>query len=354
VGRLRAAFALLVCTAFAEDPHIGTIDFYGYRSLDLAQLRAALPYHVGDPVPPRQARSEVEKTYAKAVGRARAAITAICCLPDGRTSLFVGLEDPAAPMLTFHPKPAGSAKLPPEVLQLYRDMDRLNEIAVKSGHAGEDDSHGYSLSNYPPQRALELMLRDYARAHTATLYRVLENCPDDESRAAAAEALGYADESKRQIAGLVRASLDPNDDVRNNAIRALGVLVEFDPKALRLVPLKPYIALIHSIDWFDRNKTVFLWNPSPTRAIPGCSARCAPSRSLRCVRSHPGTTRATASRRFTSWAAWPVSAKSASWNCRPGAISRRSWMNSAENTPRGYLPRSPSRRRPISLSLVAQ
>ena len=258
MGRLCAAFPLLVCIAFADDPHIGTIDFYGYRSLDLAQLRAALPYHVGDPVPPRQARSEVEKTYAKAVGRARAAITAICCLPDGRTSLFVGLEDPAAPMLTFHPKPAGSAKLPPEVLQLYRDMDRLNEIAVKSGHAGEDDSHGYSLSNYPPQRALELMLRDYARAHTATLYRVLENCPDDESRAAAAEALGYADESKRQIAGLVRASLDPNDDVRNNAIRALGVLVEFDPKALRLVPLKPYIALIHSIDWFDRNKTVFL------------------------------------------------------------------------------------------------
>lgn len=258
MGRLCAAFPLLVCIAFADDPHIGTIDFYGYGNLDLAPLRAALPFHVGDPVPPRRARSEAEKIYAKAVGRARAAITAICCLPDGRTSLFVGLEDRAAPVLAFHPKPAGTAKLPPQILQLHRDMDRQNEIAVKSGQAGEDDSRGYSLSDYPPQRALELKLREYARAHTATLYRVLENCPDDESRAAAAEALGYADESKRQIAGLVRASLDPYDDVRNNAIRALGVLVEFDPKALRLIPLKPYIALIHSIDWFDRNKTVFL------------------------------------------------------------------------------------------------
>ena len=256
--RLGVLTVLAALPGIAADPHIGTIDFYGYGSLDVSQLRASLPYRVGDPVPSQKSRTAAEQAFAKATGRERASISALCCLPDGRTALFAGLPDPEAPPLAFLPRPTGTAKLPGEIVKLYRDIDHETGIAVKSGHAGEDDSHGYSLAEYAPERALQLKLRDYARDHTAALYQVLQECPDDEHRAAAAEGLGYADESRQQIAGLVRASLDSNDEVRNNAIRALGVLVSYDPKALPDIPLEPYIALIHSIDWFDRNKTAFL------------------------------------------------------------------------------------------------
>jgi hypothetical protein len=257
---MRRAIAILVlawCGA-AEDRHIGTIDFYGYSGLDLVKLKALLPLHEGDALPSNNALANAKPGYVKAVGRDRVEMTTICCLPDGRSSLFVGFAEPGAPALAFHPRPKGGVRLPPEIVKMYDDLDRLNGEAVKSGKAGEDDSKGYSLSEYLPQRAMELKLRDWARPNVDLLLRALESDSVDHERAAAAEALGYADESERQIAGLVGAALDPFDDVRNNAIRALGVLVEYDPKALQQIPLRPFVALIHSIDWFDRNKTSFL------------------------------------------------------------------------------------------------
>jgi len=258
VIRFAATVLILASLAAADDRHLGTIDFYGYTGLDLNQLRAALPYHEGDPLPSKQALREAGPAYAKAAGRDRVEMETICCQPDGRWALFVGFADPGAPPLVFHPQPKGNMRLPAEALKVSQDSDRLNSEGVKKGVAGEDDSKGYSLSEYEPARAMQLKLREYARAHVGVLLSVLESCPVDQERAAAAEALGYADESRRQIAGLVRSSLDPDDEVRNNAIRALGVLVEFDPKTLKQIPLRPYVALIYSIDWYDRNKTAAL------------------------------------------------------------------------------------------------
>jgi hypothetical protein len=258
--RLRTLFLafLLIPLAKADDRHIGIIDFYGYSTLDLSQLRPLLPFHPGDPLPSKKSLTSAEPAYAKAIGRSRVSFSTICCLPDGRWSLFVGLDEPGIAPVVFNPQPQGNAKLPAKIMKLYHDIDQEIGNAVKNGQAGEDDSQGYSLSEYPPARAMQLKLREYARANTETLYKVLESCPDEQHRAVAAEALGFADESKTQIAALVRASLDPSDEVRNNAIRALGVLVDFDPKVIAQIPLKPYIGLMHSIDWLDRNKAVFL------------------------------------------------------------------------------------------------
>jgi len=88
-----------------------------------------------------------------------------------------------------------------------------------------------------------LKLREYALAHAPELIRVSETSADDDHRAAAAEALGYAAQSSQQIAALVHASFDPNDGVRNDAIRALGVLLDYDPRAAAQISLKGNIAL---------------------------------------------------------------------------------------------------------------
>ena len=79
-------------------------------------------------------------------------------------------------------------------------------------------------------------MRDYALKNEAVIFRVLESSSDNEQRAIAAHALGYARASRRQVAGLVRASLDPDELVRNNAVRALAVLVGARTEFVRQVP----------------------------------------------------------------------------------------------------------------------
>src|SRR5450432_4755983 len=50
---------------------------------------------------------------------------------------------------------------------------------------------------------------------------------------------------------------DPSDEVRNNAMRALLVFAQASPSAVRpatRVPVQPFIALLDSLVWTDRNK----------------------------------------------------------------------------------------------------
>ena len=48
--------------------------------------------------------------------------------------------------------------------------------------------------------------------------------------------------------------VDANDGVRNNATRALGVLAESSPKVAARIPATPFIEMINSGSWTDRNK----------------------------------------------------------------------------------------------------
>jgi hypothetical protein len=173
-------------------------------------------------------------------------------------ALFVGLQEPGIEPLRFLPKPKSEAKVSADLVRLFEDIDRESDVAMEKGLTREDQSKGYALSEYEPERALQLKLHEYARTHVEEITRVLESSKDDQQRRMAAEALGYADASREQVAALVRASLESDAIVRNNAIRALDVLLEYDSTILAQIPLKPYIALMHSIDWGDRNKTSFL------------------------------------------------------------------------------------------------
>ena len=47
---------------------------------------------------------------------------------------------------------------------------------------------------------------------------------------------------------------DPDPDVRNNAVRALGVIASSSQQRASMIPPKPFIALLKSEKWVDRNK----------------------------------------------------------------------------------------------------
>lgn len=96
-------------------------------------------------------------------------------------------------------------------------------------------------------------------AHEGELLSVLESSADAKLRLISADALGYARKSSKQIAALVAASRDRDADVRNDAIRALGVLASSDSKVGRQIPAESFIDMINSGTWSDRNKSSMLF-----------------------------------------------------------------------------------------------
>lgn len=263
-GKMRFRVALLssIVLAAAAQPaseRIGIIDFYGYGSLDPAHLRGALPFQEGGAVPSKEARLAAEAALVKLTGRTAAKIERVCCLEDGRSTIFVGLAEPEALPIRYNPEPAAEIKLPKEAHRLFAWYYKDFEASVKKGDAREDDSAGYALAKNPDLRGDQLKIRDWVRPNTATAERVLETSRYAGERADAAIAMGYAEQSPEQIAALVRASFDPDDNVRDNAVRALEVLCNLGPEVTRRIPSARFIPMLHSLVWTDRNKAVLLF-----------------------------------------------------------------------------------------------
>jgi len=162
----------------------------------------------------------------------------------------------------------GSVCFPVGVIDLYQQTMEASSKAVQSGSIKEDDSKGYALSTAPELRAKQLATREYATHHERLVLRVLASSADVEQRIAAAHMLGYARQSKGQIAALVRASHDADDIVRNNAIRALGVLAQSNPRVAARIPAEHFIAMLSSGSWTDRNKAGFLLDELSSQRDP--------------------------------------------------------------------------------------
>jgi len=250
---------LIALPAIARD-RIWDIEFFGYKGIDLEAVRRAIPVREGDDYSGDESKSKVRQAVSDALGRDATDVAGICCNENGDRVLFIGLPGTSSKRFTYNPEPKGTARLSGEITTLNDRLNHALEAAVRKGGdaAREDDSTGYALAHDPAARSLQLKLRDYALAHATELLSVLESSADPKQRATAANALGYARKSSRQIAALVRAARDPDDDVRNDAVRALGVLASSDQRLAGQIPAADFIDMINSGVWSDRNKGAFL------------------------------------------------------------------------------------------------
>jgi hypothetical protein len=108
-------------------------------------------------------------------------------------------------------------------------------------------------------RAVQERFLVYARRDLSLLRRVLRRSSDAAHRALAAQILGYVQNKQAIVDDLVRAMRDPAGDVRNPAIRALAVFTLARPAPGRpapRVPYEPFVELLSSPVWTDRNKSV--------------------------------------------------------------------------------------------------
>jgi len=250
--------AVLAGSALGQEKprRIGSIDYYGYAGLNLDQIRSAQPLHVGDPFPgPAETFEKITKAVTSVLGRPPTDIDPVCCNREGNYTFFIGLPGASVKETKLNPVPNGKLQLPPEVVQLYNETLEAWSASVLGGNAREDRSKGYALSTTDSRlRAKQEAMREYATKHEDLIRDVLETSSEAQQRLVAAHFLGYANQSKTQIAALVRASHDANDVVRNNATRALGVLAESSPKVATQIPATPFIEMLNSGSWSDRNK----------------------------------------------------------------------------------------------------
>jgi hypothetical protein len=241
---------------------VGLLDFFGTAGIDVPAVRAASPVHVGDTITwdkSSDLKSRVNAAVAGVIGQPATDVSVVCCDGGGRAIIYVGLPGTNVRDLPHVPPPTGSVCLPSSAVRLYdRTMDAMQK-AIEAGDASEDRSKGYALSHHPEYRDRQLALREFALAHERQVRSALAECRQPENRAAAAQILGYANRSRAQVDALVRAANDPDRIVRNNAVRALGVLASAQSRTdIATIPTKPFIAMLNSGTWEDRNKAGLL------------------------------------------------------------------------------------------------
>jgi hypothetical protein len=235
-------------------PPVGIIDFYGLRHVSEEQARQALAIKVGDDLPDSPAAAQHRLEALPGVLHARFEV--ICC-NAGKTILFVGIEEKSSPKLGLRKAPKGKVGLRADVIAAGKELANAVMDAMLKGDTQEDDSQGHALMHNPALRAMQERFIVYAARDLRNLRDVLRNSADAGQRALAAEVLGYATDKRAVVPDLEYAMSDIDSGVRNNALRALGVIAGFARKRPELgivVHTHPFVNLLNSPVWWDRNK----------------------------------------------------------------------------------------------------
>ncbi|HLK31138.1 MAG TPA: FtsQ-type POTRA domain-containing protein [Puia sp.] len=259
---LFAIVLMFFCTAFSQSFKIGTLDIYGNRKTDTNTVLQHLKFKIGDSINHDNFKpEEIAAQLEKIPGVKHATANAICCDTNNNIMLYIGIGESDSVILKYRNAPVQNIKLPDTMTKTYQNLIIQNEKAVESGQSSEDDSQGYSLVNFEPAKNEQLKFILFAKNNFALLSDVLKNSKFAEQRAAAAEIIAYSSDRKKVLDNLIHATHDADEEVRNNSIRALGVLAGYlnaHPELKITVPAEPFIRLLNSIVWTDRNKGAML------------------------------------------------------------------------------------------------
>jgi hypothetical protein len=245
---------LLCAQAPPPTPRVGVIDFYGLRKVSEAKVRKELGFKEGDPLPPSKGGTEDRLEEIPGVTEAR--LEAVCCDDNKRAILYVGIEEKGAPHFNYRPPPSGDAVLPADIVPVYARFLGAVAAAGQKGPVSEDLTRGHSFMSDPKVRSLQEAFVGFATKYTVELRNVLRDGANEEQRAMAAYIIGYAPNKERVVNDLQYALQDPDDTVRNNAMRSLAafaVLKQKDPSSeVKIAPIW-LVGLLNSLVWGDRH-----------------------------------------------------------------------------------------------------
>lgn len=256
----RLILLLTACTigagdAVAQLPPIGSIDFYGARKTTPAQLREALGLSVGDSISALTLFAAPAR-LSELPAVVSAAVDPVCC-ENGKTMLYVGIIEEGVPEFKLNASPDGPIRLGHEVVRLGQLFEAALERAIIRGIVSEDMSEGHSLSSDSTVRRIQRRFAEIAATNLDSVRAVLRTSADPGHRALAAQIIGYAPNKPAVVEDLVHAMRDPSTGVRNSATRALALIAALAQRRPELgirVPFEPFVDLLNSLAWTDRNK----------------------------------------------------------------------------------------------------
>lgn len=234
---------------------MGSVDFYDCQGANLDAIRAGLSVRPGERWSP-EVKARLAADLRRLLGQPPSEVESVCCNDRGELLIYVGLGSSPEPGARLNPAPAESLSLPHRIVATYGKLDtEWRRAATSMASALEDHSRGYALSQDPGVRAVQLQIREHALENWPALEAVAARSSDARHRAIAVDAIGYAEHSARQVEILARAVLDPDREVRNNALRALHVLVSSGIELKAIIPRDRLIALLASGTRTDRAKS---------------------------------------------------------------------------------------------------
>ncbi len=267
-----ALFALAVSLmgtpyAHAADERIAVLDTYGLVKVRRNAVLKSVGLRVGDREPGSDGIHQIEVRLHTLAGVAAAAVSVVRYRsgspPTGavQSIVYIGIREAGAPKVCFRPEPIARIALPDEVVAAYEAFKKSRRASLRRGDWSEDDSHGYALLGDEATRALQKQFVPLAERHFDRLAEVLRTANSAKQREMAATVLAFAGDKTKVAAELAAAARDPDRRVRNDATRALGVILNYarqHPELAIAAPVEPYLDLLQSLQWTDRNKAMFV------------------------------------------------------------------------------------------------
>jgi hypothetical protein len=246
---------------FAQQlPPIGINDTFGLRTVSEADVLRALAVKPGsDALETLKSQQDILARIRLLPNVADASLSLVCCDDkEGKSILFVGVREKGTPPLTFRPAPKGNVRLPAEILKAGEDFEQAFTKALEAKEFTEDDSQGHALYTNKETRAVQERFVTLATPNLAILRRVIRESYDAKQRALAAQVIAYARDKRSVVDDLAYAMTDPDGGTRNNAMRALIVIAKYayaNPQLKIKVPTLPFVRMLNSLEWTDRNKS---------------------------------------------------------------------------------------------------
>jgi hypothetical protein len=265
----RAAILVAACLLSrvnADDKGIASVETYGLHHVERKRVLDVAGLSEGDR-PPRSIQWKAITGRLEKIPDVKRAAIVVVTVPFeddkgvtvGRPVVYLGIQETDQPGVQFRPAPTGKVTLPKEIIALHAEFEKAFLDAVRHNNFNEDDSNGYALMDYPAARAIQRKFPALADQHYELLLDVLQNSKYADQRAIAAMFLGYATNKQRAATDLVIGTRDSSERVRNDAVRALSILMKY-ARAHRDAGINVStdwcLELLESVTWTDRNKAM--------------------------------------------------------------------------------------------------
>lgn len=271
----RAAVALIAMlvsssTGRLEAQTLEAIDLFGTSQITAEQVRARFGDSIRTMVRVRmtgdreRARSIYDQVKAgiHAMGDFAYVELALVSYPEREaTYLTVDVVDEAdrAERMSFSSAPSGDVPDPGGLLAAWKEYEDVGLRLLMNGEISSSPTcrahhclWGFDHPELAPYRDRFATVPE----HKDELIRVLENDRDPEDRGAAAYLLAHLEGVQEVVDALLPAVTDPDETVRNNAMRVLGIVVNEHPGVD--LDLDPVLRAVRFPATTDRNKAMLI------------------------------------------------------------------------------------------------